>query len=367
MRIAFYAPLKPPDHPVPSGDREIARLLMRALQRSGHEVTLASQLRSYTRSPDATAQERLKHAAEKECVRLLRHWSQTPAQRPDLWFTYHPYYKAPDWLGPSLAASLHIPYVTAEASYAGKRDRDEWCPWQADVAEQLRRAALHLCMTARDMDGLISLLGPDAPVASLPPFIDCAAADPVRSSPGNGKGPVRLMSVAMMRPGDKLASYHMLAEALCGLSDRDWQLTIIGDGSERPRVEAVFAPLAQRVTFTGQLPPDQVAAHLANGDMYVWPGFGEAYGLAYLEAQNAGLPVVAQNTGGIASVVSDGVTGLLTEPGNIAAYQAALLFLLENHVERARMGLAARDHVRSSHSLESAAQRLDALLSEVMA
>ncbi|WP_035670480.1 hypothetical protein [Azospirillum brasilense] len=47
MRIAFYAPLKSPTHPVPSGDRRMARLLMAALERAGHAVTLASTLRSW--------------------------------------------------------------------------------------------------------------------------------------------------------------------------------------------------------------------------------------------------------------------------------------------------------------------------------
>ena len=46
MRIAFYAPLKAPTHPVPSGDRRMARLLMAALEAGGHHVTLASTLRS---------------------------------------------------------------------------------------------------------------------------------------------------------------------------------------------------------------------------------------------------------------------------------------------------------------------------------
>ena len=38
-----------------------------------------------------------------------------------LWFTYHLYYKAPDWLGPAVSAALDIPYVVAEVSHAGKR------------------------------------------------------------------------------------------------------------------------------------------------------------------------------------------------------------------------------------------------------
>ena len=47
MRIAFYAPLKPPDHPVPSGDRRVAQLLLAALRRAGHEPVLASRFRSF--------------------------------------------------------------------------------------------------------------------------------------------------------------------------------------------------------------------------------------------------------------------------------------------------------------------------------
>ena len=45
-RVAFYAPLKPPDHPVPSGDRRMAQLLWQALEAAGARVELASRLRS---------------------------------------------------------------------------------------------------------------------------------------------------------------------------------------------------------------------------------------------------------------------------------------------------------------------------------
>ena len=47
MRIAFHAPLKPPDHPVPSGDRRVARLFLAALREAGHAATVASRLRSW--------------------------------------------------------------------------------------------------------------------------------------------------------------------------------------------------------------------------------------------------------------------------------------------------------------------------------
>ena len=65
MRVAFYAPLKPPDHPVPSGDRSMARLLIRALELAGHEVGLASRLRSRDTDGDPARQSRLARARPK--------------------------------------------------------------------------------------------------------------------------------------------------------------------------------------------------------------------------------------------------------------------------------------------------------------
>jgi len=59
MRVAFYAPMKPPGHPAPSGDRRTARLLIAALEREGHRVEVASTFRSYDRTGDASRQQRL--------------------------------------------------------------------------------------------------------------------------------------------------------------------------------------------------------------------------------------------------------------------------------------------------------------------
>ncbi len=52
MKIAFYAPLKSPDHAVPSGDRLMARQLVACLGHTGHAVTLASQLRAFCGDSD---------------------------------------------------------------------------------------------------------------------------------------------------------------------------------------------------------------------------------------------------------------------------------------------------------------------------
>ena len=59
MRIAFYAPMKAPNHPSPSGDRPVAQMLWQALEAGGHEVTLASDFRAYDGTGDSAAQRAL--------------------------------------------------------------------------------------------------------------------------------------------------------------------------------------------------------------------------------------------------------------------------------------------------------------------
>src|SRR4051794_30868886 len=125
--VAFYAPLKSPGHPAPSGDRTMARLLLRALGRAGFRPTVASALRSWDGAGDPACQERVRRAAGAEAQRLVQSLSSLPTkERPRLWFTYHVYYKAPDWLGPFVSEALGIPYVVAEGSRAGKRADGPW-------------------------------------------------------------------------------------------------------------------------------------------------------------------------------------------------------------------------------------------------
>ena len=124
MRIAFYAPLKSPTHDTPSGDRRVARLLMDALARAGHRSSW--RRRSAATTPAATRRARPSLRAQGAALgrALAGQWlAGPPAARPDLWFTYHAYYKAPDWLGPEACAMLDIPYVIAEASHAGQACR----------------------------------------------------------------------------------------------------------------------------------------------------------------------------------------------------------------------------------------------------
>ncbi|TBC54134.1 glycosyltransferase (plasmid) [Rhizobium ruizarguesonis] len=353
MRVAFYAPMKSPNHPVPSGDRLMARLLIRALELAGHKVDVVSEFRTHASTPEAAAA--LEPAIRAELERLRLTWKSAP--RPELWFCYHPYYKSPDPFGPAISAEFAIPYVTAEASYAAKRDRTGWAASQKRVGEAIMQAAVNISFTERDQAGLAAAF-PQARLAGLKPFIDTALFEKVSPAPD----PRRLMTVAMMRAGDKMDSYVMLAKALGLIEDRPWTLAVIGDGPMRQEVQGLFAGLAGRIEWLGERNAVEIAELLGHGGLYVWPGCGEAYGLAYLEAQAAGLPVVAQETAGVPAVVEAGVTGLLTPDGDVTAYAEAVAALLDDRQRRDAMGQAALRFVLGQRSLVMAAQLLNGIL-----
>src|SRR5580692_5812505 len=158
MRIAFYAPLKPPDHATPSGDRRIARLLLEALRLAGHEPFLASHLRSFDPIGRERRQKQLAAHARQAAERLIARWRARPGTAPELWFTYHLYYKAPDWLGPAVSAALDIPYVVAEASFAAKRAGGPWDIGHRGVEAALRQADRVIGLNTADRDGVLPLL-----------------------------------------------------------------------------------------------------------------------------------------------------------------------------------------------------------------
>ena len=164
MHIAFYAPLKSPNHPVPSGDRQMARLLIAALRLAGHRVAIASELRSFSATPEigirATALLRWRRMKSNG---LSSEWRARA--KPDLWFCYHPYYKAPDLIGPPLASAWNIPCVTAEASYSRRRADTDWDEMQSLVVDMVRKAAVNICFTKRDEDGLAASI-PEARLAA---------------------------------------------------------------------------------------------------------------------------------------------------------------------------------------------------------
>jgi len=375
VRIAFYAPLKAPGQGfAPSGDRRVAGLLMAALAHGGERVELVSTFRSYDADGDRERQQALRAQGETLGRALASQWRDLPpGERPGLWFTYHLYYKAPDWLGPIVAAALGIPYVIAEASYAAKRAGGPWVLGHESSAAAIRQAALLICPTRDDIAGLRELV-PQERILHLPPFVDL---EPYRSAGATREeNRVRLARehkldagvpwiavVAMMRHGDKLASYRALAATLSRVADLPWRLVVVGDGPARAEVRtALESAVPGRTVFLGEVKTRDIAPVYAACDLTVWPAINEAYGMALLEAQAAGLPVVSCAMRGVPDVVADGETGILVKDSDFEALARELRGLLLDGERRRGLGRGAAAFVLRERSLEMAAGRLSRAL-----
>lgn len=359
--IAFYAPLKSPRHAVPSGDRTMARLFLRAWEAAGHEPVLASELRSFEPSGNEACQRAIAAQGEDEALRLIGSYRRTGV--PAAFFTYHCYYKAPDWIGPRVADALAIPYIVAEASRAEKRADGPFAHAHAGCELALARADAILCMTPGDREALELRRPPHQALVDCPPFIDASTwPEPPQS---RADGPLRLITVAMMRDGDKLQSYRLLALALEQATDLPWTLDIVGDGPARAQVEALFAPFAPRIRFHG-LVEDRgaLAACFARAHLFVWPAVNEAFGLAPLEAQGMGCPVLLGDEGGVRSALADGITGRLAPPRDPAAFALLLREMAREPATLARMSAAAARFVRRERTLEATARLLQHTLLE---
>ncbi|MFT4959566.1 MAG: hypothetical protein ACI92Z_000642 [Paracoccaceae bacterium] len=299
IRVAFYAPMKPPTHPNPSGDREMARSLMKAIAAGPATVDLVSELRVHDSAGDPGKQAQLRRLAKVEATRLIHELAATDTR---LWVTYHSYYKAPDMIGPTVARALNIPYIQIESSRAKSRLTGPWSEFAREAEAASDSADLIFYLIQLDLQTLkrdqtkqqnLTLLRPFLPITSLP------------ANTYSSDGP--MLAAGMMRKRDKLESYTVIAETLANLRTPDWRLNIAGDGPARPQVEALMAPFGDRVQFLGQLDRDGMNAVYRDAALFLWPGVNEAYGMVYLEAQAAGLPVMAQDRDGVRDVVLPGV------------------------------------------------------------
>ena len=378
MRVAFYAPMKPPDHPVPSGDRHLARLLLQALRQSGHTPELVSRFVSRDGAGDPARQARLRALGEKLADRLIRKLgARAPQSRPEAWFTYHVYHKAPDWIGPRVADALGIPYLITEASSAPKRAGGPWDIGYHGANAAIARADAILTLNSDDWDCLQPVATPPVLHRRMFPFVDAAPFAAAAKRRGNLRdGLLRdtgwpadtliLLAVGMMRAGAKQGSYEQLAAALPQLTGENWRLLVAGDGPQRAAIEALLRGAAPgRVELLGALPADRLAEVYALADILVWPAVDEAFGIALLEAQAAGLPVVAGKARGVPDIIGSGVTGLLPPGGNPDAFATAVQRLIDDSELRKSMGAAAARRVRTKFDLPTAAAMLDSTLNTV--
>lgn len=108
---------------------------------------------------------------------------------------------------------------------------------------------------------------------------------------------------------------------------RDIAYLVVGDGGDRARLEMLAKSLnvRDRVVFAGYVSEQEKADHYRLADVFVMPGWGEGFGIVYLEALACGIPVVASSADASREVVLDGVMGEIVDPDQPAALVAGIM------------------------------------------
>ena len=198
----------------------------------------------------------------------------------------------------------------------------------------------------------------------VPNVADTGAYSGVCRRSREENSPFRFISVGNMVP---IKGFGDLLEAFREASDRagtDLELTIVGKGPERETLEQKARDLgiADKVHFTGQLDRREIAELFAESDCFVLLSKAETFGVAYIEAMAAGLPVIATACGGPNDFV-DGENGMLVPVGDREAYVKALLHMSVHAGEYDAENI--REKVLSGFSPEKIADDLVQIYEEV--
>ncbi len=293
---------------------------------------------------------------------LLRGWLKVPgllrSLRPDLVHLH----SLPNPVAVPLLLGVPNLVVSAWGSDIVQRDQRKarWYPL-------LFRAAAAVTATSQDLARVVQSYAPDVAVAVVAFGIDGQQFVP-GPPPHN---PV--FTFGALKNLEPVAGFDVLLRAFAelgpGPAGRWPRLIIGGAGSQRAALLDLrdALGLAERVTLPGLVPHGEVAAFLRSLDLFVMPSRADAFGVAALEAQACGVPVVASAVGGVPEVIVDGLTGLLVPPGDPAALRVALERLMFDAVTRRRMALAGPPWVRRCYDWDHNVDQMLAVYAQVLA
>lgn len=177
-------------------------------------------------------------------------------------------------------------------------------------------------------------------IVFIPNGVDGRLTD-VQRAPYGSERPVRLLTVGSLIPRKGI---DQIIQALNSLSDEPVTLEIVGTGPEQRSLQTLARRLSvnDRITFAGQVEPEQIIEVLLNADIFVLASHSEGRPNVVLEAMATGLPVVATDIEGTRELVQHQHSGLLFTDGNQEELVDSLRRLTRDPDLRSRLGSAAR-------------------------
>jgi len=187
----------------------------------------------------------------------------------------------------------------------------------------------------------------------------------VRSEAGVGDQDLFLLSVGRLV---HQKAHEFLVAAMPSVLKEfpDAKVGICGDGFLRPQLEAQIQSLGlqKSVILLGKF--DNVTKFLVAADLFVLPSRWEGLPIALLEAMSVGLPVIATRVEGVDEVVVDREHGLLVPVGDESALSDAILQLLREPQLRHKMGMAAKQRLLESYSIDHMGEKYLSLMIDIL-
>jgi glycosyltransferase involved in cell wall biosynthesis len=357
VRIIVFEPWDPAPDPPPFGESRLLSGIEAALRSCDHEVI---RLAGRSAASGATFAE--------EAARLVAAYrSDAP---PDIWLSCLVSNESVDGLGPTVSAAVGIPYVLVQPRVgddSGGAIRDACAGADGIIIFSSGRAgSIRRYLTER----------PER-LVTLRPFVDIRRlAGGMLSKPNRratwatklrlpGETPW-IIAAGPMTTERHLASFQTVARAMSPLSNLPWNLVVAGSGSQSEVVADLFRHLPRaRYRQVPMATGDELFALLLAGDLFLWPSVDEDYAITALEAQAAGLAVVAAKSSGMLDVVAHDRTGMLVKTGNIPSISNAVSFLLRHPEFRRSYAQRGPEWVAKNFDLRAVARELDATLRRI--
>lgn len=289
------------------------------------------------------------------------------------------------WLGLNagvapLATAVDPPWV---CYFVGNDFLDPWIGYQTGLAKvahkavsttalrrRIRRASIRRAVPnlrsvvtlSHDAAGRVETLFPEA--TGRIEVIPAGVADGFfQDHDAPAEGPLRLLSVCRLTEVARRKNVDGLLRSMPQTTAQtSVHLTIVGDGDDRPRLEALARELgvAEHVTFTGRASDEELLRLYRESDLFALPVRAsdrdiEGFGIVYLEASAAGTPVLCSREGGAVDAVDSGVNGRILGSSSPAAIAAAISQFAD---ERERFPPAQVRSVAERHRWSTIAERL---------
>lgn len=268
-----------------------------------------------------------------------------------------------------LSAELGVPFVVSVHgldAFSTQQVRERAGVWCRRISQRVYRSSRRvICISEHVREQVLQGTGKSCRTSVVYNGVNPDLFSPSNEPPS---GRPTVLAVGNLIP---IKGHDVLIRSVASLVQEfpDLCLEIIGDGSERPRLQALTQQLqvGERVRFLGRQSRQQVAAAMRRCTVFALPSRYEGLGCVYLEAMSAGKPVIGCRGQGIAEIIRHGSNGFLVGAENDRELALALALLLRDETRRNNLGAAARETILDGLTLAHQADSLARIYRELVA